>query len=200
LTVGLSFTPGAAISLEAPELWKIGPIFAWRAGVDALYPLTPVISASLGFGLDHRGTALRWHNDKTMWEERFVDYFHITPGFQFSSFWMGISFGFPSGGVRRWQNFSDGPEQSTELDTDVNKLATMIEPRIGAVVPIMDEEIGWLGLTVGAGYNLSDISESKTFLPGAFEKQNVGSQTVSLHLGVTWQFAIPGTSRISDDL
>jgi hypothetical protein len=199
LTAGLGFAGGASISLDAPELWKVSPVFAWRANVDISYPLTPVIGASLSLGIDQRGTKVYWYEDKTMWDERIVDYFHITPGFTFSSFYLGVSIGIPTAGVRRWQDFSDGPEMQTELDKDVNKLATMIEPRIGAVVPLMDEEIGWLGLTVSAGYNVSDLSESSTFFPGAFAKQNIGSQTASMHLGLTWQFVIPGTSRKRND-
>jgi hypothetical protein len=200
LTVGLGMAGGASMTLDAPESWKIAPVFAWRAGIDATFPLTPIIGASLSLGLDHRGAQAYWHQDIQMWEQRLVDYFYVAPGFQFGAFYLGVNIGFPMQGARRWQNFSFTEENSTELDSEKDQLATMIEPRIGAVIPLMDQEIGWLGLTIGAGYNVSDMSDDPEFMPGSFANQKAGTQTVSLHLGVTWQFAIPGTNQKPADM
>jgi hypothetical protein len=196
LSVGLGFAGGASTSIEAPDTWKLDPFnFAYRWGLDVSYPLTSTISATMELGADSRATTLYWYQDKTVWESRRVDYFSITPGFRFSAFFLGMNFGIPVKGVRSWQNTSDAPGRKIEMDVDTENLLTMIEPRLGVVVPVLDEEIGWLGITFTSGYNLSNISDKEDFLPGPPRKEALGSQTVSLHLGLTWQFGIPGTGR-----
>jgi hypothetical protein len=196
LSVGLGFAGGISMTIDAPENWKLAPgNFAYRTGVDVSYPLTPSIGATLGLGLDSRATKLYWYSDKTLWESRRVDYFSITPGFRFSSFFLGLNLGIPMGGARFWQNAADVGEQSIDLDNDADKLLVMIEPRVGVVVPVLDEEIGWLGLSFTAGYNLNNMSDRIDFMPGSARKTTLGTQTLSAHLGLTWQFGIPGTGR-----
>lgn len=196
LSIGAEFAGGLSLSFDPPPNWKVSPgVFSYHAGVNAVYPLTPIIGASLGFGLDSRGTKYTWFDYKDMWEIRRVNYFTITPAIQFSSFYIGLNLGFPVGGARQWQNYSGERERSLELDSKNDSLLTMIEPRIGAVIPLLEEDIGWLGLTITAGYNLSDLSEKTDFLPAESPTQQMGTQVVSLHLGLTWQFGIPGTER-----
>jgi len=196
LSVGAEFAGGLSMSFDPPPDWKVSPsVFSYHAGVDATYPLTPIVGASLGLGLDSRGTKYAWFDDKNMWEIRRVNYFTITPAVQLSAFYVGLNIGFPVGGSRTWQNYSGERERSQELDSKDDSLLTMIEPRIGAVIPLLEEEIGWLGLSVTAGYNLSEMSEKGDFLPAPSVTEQSATQAVSLHLGLTWQFGIPGTER-----
>jgi hypothetical protein len=195
LTVGVSFSGGASMMLDPAEFWKVQPVFAFRTGVDVTYPLTPVIGATLELGIDNRGSSFYWHEDQTLFDDRHVTYFSVTPGFLFSAFYMGVNIGFPMSGGKVWQNTSLAEERTQELDADVYQLSVMIEPRIGAVVPLLDTDLGWLGLTIGAGYNISDMSDIEDFLPGHQPGVTQSQQSVSMHVGTTWQFAIPGTGR-----
>jgi len=195
LSIGLAFAAGASVSVEAPESWKTDPLFAWRLGVDASYPMTPAIAASLGVGIDSRAIEFHWHNDRAMWEQRRVDYLYVAPGLQFSAFYLGLNVGFPIAGIRHWQSSADAGERSVDLETDADHLLFMVEPRLGAVIPVLEQEIGWLGLTLQAGYNINDMSESPEFTPGSVAASTTSTQTTSIHFGVTWQFGVPGTGQ-----
>ncbi len=195
LSIGAGFGGGVSMNFEPPKNWKVKPLFSYRAGVDALYPLTPVISASLGLGLESRATKYHWYNDNLLWEIRRVNYFAVTPGFQFSAFYLGVNLGFPMGGARTWQLGDGDREREVELKSDTDSLLFMVEPRIGAVIPVLDDDIGWLGVTIMAGYNTSDLSEKPDFLPAESINRPTVTQTASFQLGVTWQFAIPGTEK-----
>lgn len=195
LTVGLSFSGGVTMTTDATENYKVAPVFSYKTGVDATYPLTNTIYATLGLGLDHRGGRYYWYRDDAIWETRMVDYFSINPGIRFSAFYIGLNLGVPLGGTRTWQNGLDAKENEFEIDSDVDDLNFMIEPQIGAMIPLLDEEIGWLGLLILAGYSVNDISGKTDFLPGQTTVKPVSTQMPSLRMGITWQFGIPGTHK-----
>jgi hypothetical protein len=66
----------------------------------------------------------------------------------------------------------------------------MIEPRIGLLIPVLDNQTGWLGVSAMVGYPLNRVTKPVEVNGETFEDPH---QLVSLQLGVTWQFAIPGT-------
>lgn len=195
LSVGLGVAGGVTMSLDPPQNWKVKPVLAWNAGLHASYPLTPIVKAGLNVGLENRGTKYHWYNDSRLWEIRHVNYLTITPGFMFDALYLGMNIGLPMGGSRVWQPSPEDRERTLELETDADSLLVMLEPRLGAVVPLMDEEVGWLGLTVMVGYNLSNLSDHKDFLPVEYRGQKRSTETPSFMLGVTWQFGIPGTEK-----
>jgi hypothetical protein len=183
LTVGLGFAGGASLDThEPPEGTNVSPIFAWRGTVDATYPLTPVISTTLSFGLDSRGTKYYADADDEVYNVGRFTYFTLTPAFRFSAFYLGLNLGFPMSGTSTVKQGSNASEQTADVsDATMEFYQTMIEPRIGAIIPLMDEESGWLGLTIIGGYQVNEIIEKAE------------NHYASLHLGLTWQFAIPGT-------
>lgn len=195
LSVGFGIAGGVTMSLDPPTNWKVKPVLAWNAGLHASYPLTPIVKAGLNVGLENRGTKYHWYNDSRLWEIRHVNYLTITPGFMFDALYLGMNIGLPMGGSRVWQPSPEDRERTLELETDADSLLVMLEPRLGAVVPLMDEEVGWLGLTVMVGYNLSNFSDHKDFLPVEYRGQKRSTETPSFMLGVTWQFGIPGTEK-----
>jgi len=175
LTIGAGFAPGMSFVIypeETPEL-----VFAYRGDLDVTYPLSSKISAALALGFDSRG----YNNQR-------INYFSIMPGFTFSSLFLGVNFGLPMSGSYTYA------DRTIELDDDaLDRLNLIIEPRLGAVVPIVDDRTGWLGLTVSAGATVNEILEhSDVALPG---REAPDYHMLSLHLGLTYQFAIPGTQR-----
>ncbi|MDB5035413.1 MAG: hypothetical protein JWQ98_2654 [Chlorobi bacterium] len=195
LTIGAGYALGGSTFLDPAENWKITPVTSYKFGVDITYPLAPIASAALSLGLDSRGGKSTWYQTSEIWDTRRVSYFSINPGIILSGFYIGINFGVPLGGTRTWHNGAEDRTYAQDIDAGYNKLLTMVEPRIGAVLPLTDQDIGWLGLTLMAGYNLNDISENRSFLPGEDPKKTYSTQTVAAQIGLTWQFSIPGTSR-----
>jgi hypothetical protein len=175
---------------------EMSPIFAFRSGALLIYPFDPTISGTLALGIDQRGmkatrnvmiffpdtmpTLTNVNTDR-------INYFAITPGIKISMFHFGLNIGLPLGGTHIT------PDSTSDYSSeDKENLILMIEPRIGAIFPLMDSEIGWLGLTLNAGYSLSS----------AIKKANAQGQTVdspyqfaTLHAGLTWQFALGGSRR-----
>lgn len=186
LSVGVTTGFGASGITDAPTGMKIPPIFAYRVGAAATYPLTPVIGATLDLGLDSRGWKERDIGDEHFYTITRLSYFTLTPGFRFSAFWVAFNVGFPMSGTATTKLGSNATEQSSDIsDAALDQLAILMEPRIGAVVPLMDEEIGWLGLLISGGYGLTPLTD--------FTGDD--RHLYSGHLGLTWQFGIPGTGR-----
>jgi hypothetical protein len=186
LSVGLGFAGGASIPLEPPEGLKFKPGFAWRLTADAAYPINPTVGAMMSIGLDSRAFKFHPHasSDEASTTTTHISYFSIYPAFKFSAFTLGVNFGFPMGASNAF-----GAGNSIDFtDAEFDKVTTLIEPRLGVVIPVVDEDIGWLGITLGGGITVSDIIE----VPSTME---ANYQMVSGHLGLTWQFGIKGTGR-----
>lgn len=184
LTIGPSFVSGASMILEPGEGWKLNPIFAWRTGVHTSYPLTEVITAGLEIGFESRGTQLHVHNNSDLYLNNRLLYFSLYPNFSFSAFNIGFNFGFP---LSASQSEANGTSRSL---TDTEDLPVLLEPRIGVVVPLVDVKEGWLSLVLGGGFAFSELID----YPGPVDL--VGDwRSVSGHLGVRFEFGIPGTER-----
>jgi hypothetical protein len=184
-SVGVGLAGGAAMIISPPDGLKVGPLLATRFGVDVSIPVSGTVTPMLSLGLDSRGTELHAESNSDAYTLTKTRYFYLTPGITFSSFYLGLNIGLPSGGATELSNGT-----SVDFsDADKDKMLAVLEPRIGAVIPVVDEEIGWLGIVFSGGYNLNPIFDGQQDLP-----DNGGNfQSVSAHLGITWQFAIPNT-------
>jgi hypothetical protein len=184
LSVGAGFSGGASLALDPPNGVKYKPVFAWRLTADASYPLNPTVGAMLSLGIDSRGNGAHPFNSSNDVSTTRITYFSIYPAFKFSAFTLGVNLGFPLGATVTAPN-----GVSTDFDeASGGALQTMVEPRLGVVIPVMDETVGWLGITLSGGYTVSDFHE----MPSGAEWND---HLVSGHLGVTWQFGIKGTGR-----
>jgi hypothetical protein len=191
---GLESSLGSQV-ISRVEAEQMSPIFAFRAGALMVYPFDPTISATLALGFDQRGVkatrdAMIFIPDTSALPTSIrtdrLNYFAITPGVKISMFHFGLNIGVPMGGKHIT---SDSTADYTAEDK--KNLILMIEPRIGAIFPLMDTESGWLGLSLNAGYSLtSEIKEVNS------QGQMVDSpvQFATLQAGLTWQFAL-GRSR-----
>lgn len=190
LTIGPSFSGGASMIISPPEGSKVVPLFAWRAAADATYPLSPSIGAALGLGLEGRGNRLRSPSSTEFYTNTNLTYFSINPGFRFSAFYVGLNLGFPMSG----STLTKTPVSETSVDmtdAEFDKLEVLIEPKIGAVVEILNNENGWLGMTIMGSITAGEISDR-----GDVTSDNAGDfHMVNGQLGLTYQFAIPGTKR-----
>ena len=192
LTVGADFSGGASLIVKPPDGEKVGPIFAWRAGADVSYPLTPVISAGLGLGLDSRGTELHDINNSERYTITRVMYFSITPSFNFSAFSIGLNMGVPLSGSNTSKLGSLATEVTSDMtSTQFDRVEFMLEPRIGASILLLDDDTGALTMNITGGYTLStlqDFGDVSTDVIGDYHM-------ASLHLGLSYQLAIAHTRR-----
>jgi hypothetical protein len=190
LTVGPAVGVGASMSLFPAQGMKIGPIFASHFGVDATWPLSPSIGATIGMGIESRGTSEFPDNRSEAYVDSRFSYFHITPGFMFSSFYLGMNFGLPMGA-----SFTTAAGTTDIAEADEDKLNVLMEPRIGVVITVMDSMLGWLGITATTGVTLSELYD-RGERPAGFDREFWGNkQNISLYVGSTFQLAIPGTGK-----
>ena len=84
------------------------------------------------------------------------------------------------------------PKVSESLTSDQeDKLLTLLEPRIGAEFPLMEDKSGVLMFSIMAGYTVNEYTDRGDNVP-----DNAGTfNMVAGYLGVSYQFAIPGTQR-----
>jgi hypothetical protein len=178
ITIGPGFSAGASMVTDSPEGFKVKPIFAWRVEANTTLPLTEAMNALMTLGVDSRGTKFHLENNSDIYTDWRVTYFSLYPQFSFSGFSLGINLGIPVS--------ASGTSGSRDTEVDLKDVPVMIEPRIGGVIPLMDEEVGWLSLILGGGYCINDFLDV-----GA----GPDASGVSAHLGLRFEFLLPGTER-----
>jgi len=195
LTIGPSFAGGASVSLEPPQGNKVAPSFGFRFGADMAYPLTSSIGGTFLLGYESRAVRLRSLEDPDVYSSSRVGYMAIMPGFQFGAFWIGMNFGLPLGGSVTRKAGQNADEISRDMtDTEYDKVDVTLEPRIGTVIRVHDDQNGWVGITLNGGLTLNEFFDMGD-VPSAARDIVGNYQTASMHLGLTYQFAIPGTAR-----
>lgn len=195
LTVGPNLAGGASMSIGPPDGSKVAPSFSWRFGGDMSYPLTRVISGTFMLGYESRAVRIRGLNSSEVYQSSRVGYLAITPGFQFGGFWIGMNFGLPLGGGVTSKGGPNSQELSRDMSSEeFDKVDVTLEPRIGGIIPVHNDATGVLAITLSGGISLNqffDLADAT-----GFQSESLGNyQTVSAHMGVTYQFAIQGTER-----
>ena len=183
LTIGPGFSGGASMIIESAEGWKVKPVFAWRGEASATYPLTTVINAGLSLGVDSRGTRSHHFKIEDLYTDTRVTYFSLVPDFTFSGFSVGFNFGFPLSG---WTTYVNG----STSDIDGKELPTLLEAQIGGVIPIVDDDLGWLSLTILGGFTFSELVDYPEPVDTFGDWRHV-----ALQLGLRFEFLIPDTER-----
>ncbi len=184
LSIGASVNPGFSVpigSLDSTEEAALG--FAFHAGINVTYPVSTDIRVFANAGFDTRNLGAKKGDalEATIYN---ASYFYIEPGFAVSALRISLNIGLPMGA-----SISPPEGESQELDSDV--LETLIEPRIGALLVLIDDADYWLGLSVDGGFPVNKLFKEEYFTP---ELSRVPETTpLSAHIGVTFQFAIPGT-------
>lgn len=183
-------TPNRKIDEAAPGI-------ALRFGLNVSYPFTRTVRGTFATGLDIRnvGKKLREADGTgTELDSRSynLQYFYLEPGVSISAFRLALNIGMPMSGTQP-QLAPEEPGKSMDIVSD--NLEMMLEPRIGATLVLIDEEGGWLGLTIDAGIPLNTIfKETDPSVPGAYVKGDIpATRILNGNLGLTYQFGIPGT-------
>lgn len=190
LSAGVGASGGIAlVTGTLPKGVESAPGFAYRVGLNLQYPINRTIGIQFNTGLDSRSYGRKRANvtDADLFTGR---YFFIEPGLSWSSFRLSVNIGLPLGGTEPLVDTVANTVTYPDMASDA--LGTMIEPRIGATLVMIDDKSYWLGLTVDAGLAVS------SFYDEAYRtSHNISTESVEAgrgltgHLGVTYQFSIP---------
>lgn len=199
LELGPFFTAGASIFQgDVPDGTKTDIHFAYTGGALVGYSFHPHWGAMLGIGYESRGMKFYQQDNKDFTQNITLNYITIQPSVRFKQFLLGVSIGMPSGGTEEIQGTLASGSTGLILTgtSDVNKdnLATLIDIRIGALIPIVESNNGNLDFMIQACYSVSDAFN-------AGHLRTVGQTTTatidksplpSLQLGITYLFAPMG--------
>ncbi|MCX7880749.1 MAG: hypothetical protein N2517_08820 [Ignavibacteria bacterium] len=124
--------------------------------------------------LSYLSTAMKFklYNDpNTNWVNEFY-YFNIGVGAEISWFLLSLNFGIPLSG--KW-----GIMKNVQIDLKREEIATLIQIRVGALIPLIENTIGNFYLVIHGDY----------FLTGALSQDiNYNPRIASLSIGLSYMF------------
>ena len=154
-TVGPFFTAGADVfSGQVPKGSKTDAQFAFTGGAFGAFNFSPKFAIALGVGYEQRGLYFRDEQSDTLWQSTSkINYFSIQPSLKFQAFMVGVSIGMP---LSISQVNTQGPASFPALvqKTD-GDLKTLIDVRMGGMIPIMQNEKSDLNFFVQGSYSLT---------------------------------------------
>lgn len=169
--VGPFFTAGGAIFAgEVQEGEKTGMQFAYTAGALGTYELSKTFGITLGLGYQSRPIYFRNEQNADKGELTYnLTYISIQPGVKFGAFMVGVDINMPNAATKSYKQ-TDPVEISTETDVDKDDLGTVIDIRLGALIPLTQSVSSELNFFVQGAFGLTDAIKNQKFLVG----DNVG--------------------------
>lgn len=170
--VGPYFTAGAAIFAgEVMETEKTGMQFAYTAGALGAYELSETFGITVGLGYQSRPIYFRDEQNADNWERKAeITYISIQPGVKFGAFMVGVDFNMP-GSI----TITDKGEVPPPIDASMSgvtddDLATVIDIRLGALIPLTKSKSSELNFFIQGAFGLTSAIENQKFTKG----DNVG--------------------------
>ncbi len=194
LTIGVGASLGIAVGTGTIDsTLEAAPGVAYRFGLNAQYPVNRVIGILLAAGLEGRSVGVKVNEqlDTRVYSAR---YLYIEPAMSWSSFKLGVNIGLPMGGTEPVNTPYDSAFSETTRDMADKALGMIIEPRLGASLVLIEERGWWLGLTIDVGLPITSFYDEsyRASTAGLMEEDIPNTRLLNGHLGLTYQFAIPG--------
>jgi hypothetical protein len=188
-TSRFSIGAGASIGVGIPvgsldSNLEAAPGFAYRVGLNMAFPLARTFAIHFNTGIDSRGFGKKLTSEDKPRSYR-ATYFFLEPGITVSAFRLSVNIGMP---MSYSQPVAGGQPGDSE-DGDKANLATLIEPRLGATLVLIDQKESWLGLTFDAGFPVGELQKAEVLV---VDGDIPSTRPLSVHLGMTYQFAVPG--------
>lgn len=197
-TIGVGGSLGIAVGTGSIDsTLEPAPGVAYRFGLNMQYPINKVINALLAAGYEGRGVGVKV-NKQLDTRSYSASYLYVEPAISWSSFKIALNIGLPMGGTEPNNTPYDSAFTDATRDMADKALGVMIEPRLGASLVLMDEKAWWLGLTIDVGLPLTSFYDEtyRNDLKGTLlEKDIPSTRLLNGHLGLTYQFSIPGIGR-----
>lgn len=194
-SIGVTAQPGISVPVGTLDsLDEAGLGFAFRGGLEIVYPFSVDLSGLLSVGLDMRSLGVR---EDTLLDPRSgsVQYLFFEPGISYASIALSLNIGLPMSGTQptpRGTGFT-GDLDATE-DVPSENLEMLLEPRLSGTLVLMDEKAYWLGLKIGVGFPLNDLYKAESQRDPDDDSSGytlIGSTSpLSAHLGATFQFGL----------
>ena len=105
-----------------------------------------------------------------------VSYFTIVPTFDAGALTVGICFGFPMNST------ATNNSGSISVSNGTDSLGTIIEIRLGGMIPLVNAQLGRLDLLIQAGYMVTGMSSSSS--------TSNNPHAASISLGLNYLFAL----------
>lgn len=183
LTVGAGAAFGVAVPVGSLDsIFEPAPGVAFRVGANLRYPIDRTIGLQINAGFDSRSVGKKVGEELDARNYRF-NYFFIEPGVSISAFRVSLNVGLPLSGSEPGET-----PDSESLQVQSTQMEMLLEPRVGATLVLMDDQMAWLGLTVDAGVHLNQLyKNADALVPGDIP----ATRPFTAHIGLTYQFAIP---------
>ncbi|MES2767364.1 MAG: outer membrane beta-barrel protein [Bacteroidota bacterium] len=202
-----------SIPIAVAESRLMAPGFNPDFGVTALFPFGKGSSMGVGVDLGYTGytytTKPLISNDTTdainTIKEKY-NYITFAPYLNLGGFTLGLNFGFPSSAT-----FTDDNDSTVSMVRDTNTifpkeidatqyLKTLMEVRVGGMIPVFSNDMGRLNINLQAGYVFSGLYTDHKNYVGAYEgtsldpnnnkkpKEELNPTPVTLSLGLSYLF------------
>jgi hypothetical protein len=160
--VGPLFTAGAAVFTgNVPQGYKTGMQFAYTAGALGTFEISKTFGVTLGLGYQSRPIYFRNEKGTDYGESTSnLTYISIQPGIKFGAFMIGIDINLPNSATQSY-NVKLPAEGSLTTDIKSEDLGTVIDIRIGGLIPITQGTTSELNFFVQAAYGLTDALKNQ---------------------------------------
>ncbi len=194
--VGAGATLGASIfNGTVPEGSKTDIHFpAYLIQAMGIYSFHPYWGAALGIGYETRGMFFKQQNVTEPNVDFTLNYISIQPSIKFKQFMLGVTIGVPTGASVKYTPGSGLPVQTTSVGKDT--MNTLIDIRIGGMLPIVENDAGALYFLINASWNLSDAFNQGFGTPGQTSGGLVTKSPIhTIQLGLSYLFAPGGKTH-----
>ncbi|HET6401061.1 MAG TPA: hypothetical protein VFH95_06635 [Candidatus Kapabacteria bacterium] len=187
---GPFFEGGGAVSAgNVASGAKTNFLFAWATGARGVFPLAPNIALSAALGYDARSIEYYKQDDQNFKFDYTFDYFAIRPGIQLGDFSLGLGLGIPLGYSVTVQQ---GAGQSSKTSSiGASGMNFLLELRLGAAVPLIQNENGQLQFLVEASYAFNHLVANgplSYYGPGTQSSASNNGPLATLQLGFAYLF------------
>jgi len=170
--LGPFFTAGGAVNAgSVANGAKTDFKFAWSGGASALFGITDLISAQVDMGYDARSLDFYKQDDQNFKYSYTFNYFAIRPSILLGDFQLGLGLGVPLGYSADTMKGAGQPTGS--FSVGATAMNFLVELRLGATIPIWQNDDGQLRFLVQGSYAFSHlVSDANAPLPYFDPKQS----------------------------
>ncbi len=158
-----------------------------------IYSFHPYWGLALGIGYESRGMFFKQQNVTEPNIDYSLNYISIQPSIKFKQFLLGVTFGLPSGASYK-SNLGNGVSFDRSIGKD--SVNTLIDIRIGGMLPIFENETGALFLLINASWNVSDAFNFGFFTPGQTSTASITKSPIhTIQIGFSYLLAPLGKTH-----
>lgn len=157
-----------------------------------IYSFHPYWGLALGIGYESRGMYFKQQNVTEPNIDYTLNYISIQPSIKFKQFLLGVTIGLPSSASFK---YNQGNGVTSERSVGKDSINTLVDIRIGAMLPIFENETGALFLLINASWNVSDAFNVGFLSPGQTTTPITKSPIHTIQIGFSYLLAPLGKTH-----